>query len=455
MSKKMKIIAIVIVALVVVVGGGGYYLSQNAGVAVDVAKVSKAPLAVTVLASGKVGAGVSQDVYPGSQGVVKKLHVENGDIVEKGDTILTLDTEPLEAQLKQAQSALSQAKSGLAQANAASTTKDAGVSAAQAGLDAARVGYSSATTVKSIAWSTYKSAKALLDAADPLSPSYSTLKSATNQAQIAYEQAKSGVAQASAGVAQAKAGLAQAKAANVSGAKSAASAGVAAAEKAVAMAKQAIEDATIVAPASGEVVLAQTAVAAQAAASGGSALVGAKLGAGSAVMPGSPIATIVDPEKMSFLAEVDEVDVAKIKIGQKAKVALDSYSNKTFDAVVTKIGSTAKTTLTGGTIFPVELEITSSKDRPKIGMKGDVTVEISVEQSVLTIPISALFSEGGTDFVYTITEGKLKKAEIAAGTTTDTEVEILSGLDEGTEVVLAGKTPLIEGMPAKVNAAKK
>jgi hypothetical protein len=82
-------------------------------------------------------------------------------------------------------------------------------------------------------------------------------------------------------------------------------------------------------------------------------------------------------------------------------------------------------------------------------MKGDATVEVSSQGAALTIPVEALFSEGGTDYVYVLKDGKLNKVEITVGATTDTEVEVLDGLSEGDVVALSGSTQYTDGMPAQ------
>jgi multidrug efflux pump subunit AcrA (membrane-fusion protein) len=58
-------------------------------------------------------------------------------------------------------------------------------------------------------------------------------------------------------------------------------------------------------------------------------------------------------------------------------------------------------------------------------------------------------SEGGTDYVYVLAAGKLKKTEITVGATTDTEVEVLDGLAEGDVVALSGATQYTDGMAVR------
>jgi multidrug efflux pump subunit AcrA (membrane-fusion protein) len=84
-----------------------------------------------------------------------------------------------------------------------------------------------------------------------------------------------------------------------------------------------------------------------------------------------------------------------------------------------------------------------------IGMKGDAKVEVSSQGEALTIPVEALFSEGGIDYVYVLDAGTLKKTEITVGATTDTQVEILDGLAESQTVALSGATQYTDGMAAQ------
>ena len=67
--------------------------------------------------------------------------------------------------------------------------------------------------------------------------------------------------------------------------------------------------------------------------------------------------------------------------------------------------------------------------------------------NVLTIPIEALFDEGGTSFVYLVEDGMLARTEVEIGTLTETSVEVVSGVAEGDTVALSGAVELVDGMP--------
>lgn len=464
MSKKAKIITGVVVALVIVIALIGFGVAQNAGVRVDTAQVKTESLAVTVLGSGKVTAGTKVDVYPESAGLVGKIYVKDNEEVEKGAKVLSLQTEGLDAQLASAESALAQAEAGLESANFSASTKGASTSAAKAGLSAARVAYDAAVTTKNAAESAQSRAKSALSAINKTTnpAEYSRAYEAYESAKSAYTQSKVGVAQAKSAVAQAKLGYSQASKSPTKGAQKSARDGVNAAQKSVDVAKTALDKAIFKAPIAGTVMYptaGSSAASAMAGASAQSAAASANDNTpakGSAVSQGAPVFSVVDDKELSFTAEIDEADIEKIKIGQKVSVTLDAFNGKTFDGAVTSIGTVAQSTTTGGTIFLVEMSLEQGDVQLKLGMKGDSTIEVEKVASALTIPIEALFSEGGKDYVYTIVNNKLTKTNITAGTTTDTSVEVLDGLKEGDEIALAGTTPLANGMVVKVqNASKK
>lgn len=440
-SKKANIVTGVVVGLVVIFALVSFFMAKNAGTKVDVAQVRTESLAVTVLGSGKVTAGAKVDVYPESSGLIEKIYAKDGAEVEKGDKILKLQTDALDAQLASAQSALAQAQSGLEQANFSATTKTQSVKAAKAGVSAAQEAYDAAQSAESAALSAYNAAK-------------------TNPtAKAAYTSAKVATAQAKSALAQAKLGYAQAKSTPTSGAQKAARKGVSAAQKSVELAQTALDKATLLASTSGTLMYptasSATAMAAAATSSSATAKSNDNTPAkGAALAQGSPAFSIVDSKKLSFTVEVDEADIEKVKVGQSVKVTLDAFEGKTFNGQVLSIGQVAQTTSTGGTIFLVEMSLDQGTSALKLGMKGDSTIEVENVASALTVPIEALFSEGGKDYVYVVKNNKLVKTTITAGTTTDTSVEVLDGIKEGDTVALAGSAPLSDGLSVKVNTSK-
>ncbi|MBC2581651.1 biotin/lipoyl-binding protein [Clostridium sp. DJ247] len=109
------------------------------------------------------------------------------------------------------------------------------------------------------------------------------------------------------------------------------------------------------------------------------------------------IATITDLTQMQVILPVDELDIDKVKVGQKATIGVDSIKDKTYDGVVEKIAQTGKTT-NNVTTFDVTVSV-SNPERIKPGMNANVTIAIESKENVLTIPVEALIDRNGKHFV--------------------------------------------------------
>lgn len=488
MSKRARIIA-AIVGLVVVVGIVAFIAvgSQGGGPQIETSTVSQKELAVTVTASGRVEAGVRADVFPPTAGTVDEIFVSDGETVTAGQKIAALDTAPLELQVAQAQAALSQAKAQLAaiddqqpggadfaaaQANvdaayqsylaakaALAAVNDqapsaAAINAAEAGTDAAKNAYDAALAAYEAYPSNDATKAALAAQADQAYVGYLNAVAAEDALKstdltAARAQAQAGVDQAYAAYKGAQAQLAKLNAGDTSAARAAAQAGVRSASEALSLAQQNLENATMEAPIDG-VIIFNNPGAAFAGAAGAAASSG-EITEGSSVSPAAPPFTVVELDALRFTAEVDEADIERVAVGMAAKVTLDSFPGEEFVSRVVRVNPVAQATATGGTVFEVDLVLDDTGKDVLIGMKGDATIEVSSRGAALTIPVEALFSEGGTDYVYVVKDGKLDKAEITVGAQTDTEVEVLSGLQEGDVVALSGSTQYTEGMAVRTN----
>jgi len=487
-SKRGRIIAAV--AVLVVIGAIVAFFTLRAsggGPEIETAEVTKQELAVTVTASGRVEAGVQADVYPPTQGTLAEVFASDGETVTAGAKIAAMDTEPLELQVAQAKAALSQAKAQLAaiddqevgsadiaaaKANVTATREayeaakvqaaavgDQAPSAAQ--IDAAEAGTAAALTSYNNANAAYRAypsddaTKAVLGAQrDQAYAGYLSAKAAEGQVKstdldAARAQANAGVDQAYAAYKGAQAQLSKLQGGSTKEQRAAAKAGVAQASDALKLAEENLDDAVLTAPIDG-VVIFNDASAAAAAATGGGASTSGKLGEGSAVSPASAPFSVVDLDALKFTAEVDEADIDRVKVGMNTDVTLDAFPGDTFASQVTRLNPVAQATATGGTVFEVEVLLEDTGKDILIGMKGDATIKVSSQQGALTIPVEALFSEGGTDYVYVVDGTTLSKTEITVGATTDTDVEVLSGLEEGQIVALSGSTQYTDGMTVRV-----
>lgn len=169
--------------------------------------------------------------------------------------------------------------------------------------------------------------------------------------------------------------------------------------------------------------------------------------AGINASPATASYIIVNPATTYFEAEVAEVDVPKIKLGQQVKVELDAYPDQTFDGEVKRIAFQNSTSSTGGKVYNVKVSLPENSDLSfRLGMEGSAKITLSTKEGVLLIPTSAIFDENGVNYVWVITNGKADKRKVEIGASNDTQTEITSGLSEGEVVISLPSSNIIEGV---------
>lgn len=142
------------------------------------------------------------------------------------------------------------------------------------------------------------------------------------------------------------------------------------------------------------------------------------------------IVQVIDNTEIYFEAEVDEADIGKIALNQKAHVSLNSYPDQTFKGQVTKIFPTTKTTSSGATVVIVRVKL---EKIPLFisGINGQAEIITKSRRDVLVIPQQAL-----KDNKVIIKEGdSFKEVQVKLGLSSPELVEITAGLAEGQEIV--------------------
>jgi RND family efflux transporter MFP subunit len=157
---------------------------------------------------------------------------------------------------------------------------------------------------------------------------------------------------------------------------------------------------------------------------------------------GKSLMTISDLSTLLVKADLNQIDVAKVKLGQKVTVTLDALPGKTYEAAITKIAPASITPKDKQVdVFPVEATLTKSDLAIKPGMTADVRIHIENKPHVLALPIEAVVKEGPKEFVskvLSMPNGKQRteKTEVAVGARNDREMEISSGIKEGDKVLI-------------------
>jgi len=158
--------------------------------------------------------------------------------------------------------------------------------------------------------------------------------------------------------------------------------------------------------------------------------VGDKVGANQA----TALFTVADYSKMQVTINVDELDVGKVKAGQKARVTIDALPGKTYDAEVVRVAA-GGTQQQGVATFPVALSM-ANPGEVKSGMTANVDILIDQKNNALLVPLEAVTKRGGRSFVRVMgADGKMTQVPVTTGLASDTAIEIVSGLKEGDVVV--------------------
>ncbi len=154
-------------------------------------------------------------------------------------------------------------------------------------------------------------------------------------------------------------------------------------------------------------------------------------------------------DRLTVKAQVDETDIGKIKLGQKAQIALDAYSDKILEARVNHIAFDATTT-NNVTTYVVDVLPKKTPDFMRSGMTANVVFILAEKNHVLLLPSSAIFEEEGKKYV--LREGQDKKQTlrvfVETGLTDGKNTEILSGLNEG-DIILSQETDFLIGSESK------
>lgn len=427
MTARSKVIAglvllVVIGAIVALILAREYAPAEE----ITVAEVVQEDLKVAVSVTGEIELAKRQDVFPASAGIIDEVFVKDGQQVTAGTILATLDREPLELQLAQAEAGLAQARSQIAAIDRQEPTK-AELEAANAAVAAAR--------------SLYQSARQAYDAAKAaylISPSPSLEASVT--------QAETAMLQAHAGLLQARAQQQRLEGTELSRERAAANSALNQARDAVALARENLERAALTAPIDGVVLFNPAGTPA----ADGEA---PRIAAGSPVGPQAAPFTLLNLESAYFRAGVDEADIAGIKPGMSATVNLDAFPGEGMQGSVTRISPVAVMTATGGTTYPVYIEFDNAAPPLDllVGMKGDAEIAVDAVEEALTIPVEALFDEDGAYFVYLVDPNMvLARTLVEVGTLTEVKAQLVSGVSKGDEVALSGPVELTDGLRVRV-----
>jgi len=133
---------------------------------------------------------------------------------------------------------------------------------------------------------------------------------------------------------------------------------------------------------------------------------------------------------------LSELDVPKVKVGQKVTVTLDSISDKTFTGVVATIDRVG-TVSSNVTSYSANIKLDSSDPSILPNMAATASIILETKIDVLKVPSSAVTTANGESFVTVVKDGVETQVSVTIGISSDSETEIVGGLSEG-DVVVSG-----------------
>ncbi len=369
-------------ALAIVVGVGTWQAARLIlGPAVVVDRVGRGNLVETVVASGHVETPYRVEIGSQITGTVEEVLVQEGERVRKGQPLISLESRELKGAVVQTQGAVAQADARIRQLNELTlpSAKEA-LAQAQANLVNAKQTFDRTAQLEK---NGYATRAALDDAQKTFDVARAVVRSAEFQVYTAspggsdYVMAQTQLNQARANLETAESRLGYA---------------------------------TIAAPRDG-------------------VLISRSVERGSVVQAGKALLVLAPSGDQQLVLQIDERNLGKIALGQKAVASADAYPDRRFDAVISYINP-------GVDISRASVEVKLTVANPPEYLRQDMTVSVDIEvatkDGTLVLPVRSVHDvQSGQPWVLGIKDGRAIKRPVKRGLRGNSQVEIVAGMEAG------------------------
>lgn len=160
------------------------------------------------------------------------------------------------------------------------------------------------------------------------------------------------------------------------------------------------------------------------------------------------ILTVMQIQPVKVEVNISESDFTKVKLGMPVDVNVEVYGDEVFKGKVSLIHPTIDPATR---TFVTEINIPNGDNRIRPGMFARVNIDFGNVNRVV-VPDQAVVKRSGSGdrFVYVYKDGKVSFNQVQLGRHMDTSYELISGVENGSEVVIAGQSRLKDGVPVKV-----
>ena len=150
---------------------------------------------------------------------------------------------------------------------------------------------------------------------------------------------------------------------------------------------------------------------------------------------GTPVLEMADESTMEVDAVIDEVDVGKLRIGQDVKLTFDAFKEKQSLGKILEISPYITTTKEQNRTVNIKVGITTGQDGILVGMSTDVEVITGRAKDVLYLPTNAIIEKADGQFVFIAEKGVAREKRIKTGLSNWDTSEVMEGLREVDEVI--------------------
>jgi len=163
---------------------------------------------------------------------------------------------------------------------------------------------------------------------------------------------------------------------------------------------------------------------------------------------GLPVLTVEQITPVKLMINVSETYFTKIKKGAKAEVKIDVYENEVFEGEITLVYPTIDVNTR---TFPVEVKLKNQDMKVRPGMFARVILDFGTLDHVVVPDLAVVKQAGSGDrYVYVYKNGKVSYDKVELGRRMDTEYELISGVENNAQVVIAGQARLTNGVEVTV-----
>lgn len=158
--------------------------------------------------------------------------------------------------------------------------------------------------------------------------------------------------------------------------------------------------------------------------------------------------SIADVSTLVVRVPVSERDVAALREGGRAEVALDALPNRTLQGRIRRIFPAADSATR---LVPVEVALDAPSSRQaRPGFLARVTFALAPREGVLMVPAGAVLTDASGSAVFLVREGRASRRRVERGGTFQGRVEVVTGLVPGDTVVVAGNADLRDGAQVRI-----